>query len=61
MFTPQEIRTHIARVEYEQRENDIDLTEEDEAIAESPAAAPERVRQFAAIKELLTAADLGTS
>jgi hypothetical protein len=61
MFTPQEMRTHIARVEYEQRENDIDLTEEDEAIAESAAAAAERVRQFAAIKELLTAAGLGTS
>jgi hypothetical protein len=60
MFTPQEIRAHIARVEYEQRENDIDLTK-DEAIAESPAAAAERVRQFAVIKELLTAADLGTS
>lgn len=61
MFTPQEIRTHIARVERERRKSDIDVTEEDEAIPESPAAAAERVRQFATIKELLTAADLGTS
>lgn len=60
MFTPYEMRTHIARVDYEQCENDIDLTK-DEAIAESLAAAAGRVRQFAVIKELLTAADLGTS
>jgi hypothetical protein len=40
--------------------NDIDLTK-DEAIAESRAAAAVRVRQFVVIKELLTAADLGTS
>jgi len=30
-------------------------------IPESPAAAAERARQFATIKELLTTADLGTS
>jgi hypothetical protein len=61
IFTPQEIGTHIERVEHERREKDIDVTEEDEVIAESPASAAERVRQFATIKELLTAADLGTS
>ncbi len=61
LFTPQEIGTHIARVEQEQRDNDTDLTAEDEAIAESPAAAAERIRRFTTIKELLTATDLGTS
>ena len=61
MFTPQEIRTHIARVEREQGKQDIDGTEDDELIAESPVAAAERARQFAIIKELLTAAELGTS
>lgn len=61
MFTPQEIRTHIARVEREQGKPDIDVTEDDELIAESPVAAAERARQFATIKELLTAPELGTS
>ena len=61
MFTPQETRTHIARVEREQGIQDIDITEDDELIAESPVAAAERARQFAIIKELLTAAELGTS
>jgi hypothetical protein len=61
MFAPQEIRTHIARVEREQGTKDIDVTEDDELIAESPVAAAERARRFAIIKELLTAAELGTS
>jgi hypothetical protein len=61
MFTPQEIRTHIARVEREQGRQDIDVTEDDDLIAESPVAAAERARQFATIKELLTAPELGTS
>ena len=61
MFAPQEIRTHIARVEREQRKKDIDVAEEDELIADSPPAAAERARQFAIIKGLLTAAELGTS
>jgi hypothetical protein len=67
MFTPQEIRTHLARIERERREYDAGieeddaLEEEDELIRESPAAAAERARQFATIKGLLTAAELGTS
>jgi hypothetical protein len=67
MFTPQEIRAHLARIEREQREYDCDIEEddemqeEDELIRESPAAAAERARQFATIKELLTAAELGNS
>lgn len=67
MFTPQEIRTHLAWVEREQREDDADIEEddeleqEDEPIRESATAAAERARQFAIIKELLTAAELGTS
>ena len=61
MFTTQEMRTHITRIEREQSENDIDVQEPSEMIPESPAAAAERARQFATIKELLTTADLGTS
>jgi phosphopantothenate synthetase len=61
MFTPQEMRTHIARLEREQSEKAIDVSDEDELSRESPAAAAERVRQFTTVKELLTAAELGTS
>ncbi len=67
MFTPEEIRTHLARIERGQREYDAEieegdeLDEEGELIRESPAAAAKRVQQFATIKELLTAAELGTS
>jgi hypothetical protein len=67
MFTPEEIRTHLAQIEREQREYDAEiekddeLDEEGELIRESPAAAAKRAQQFATIKELLTAAELGTS
>jgi hypothetical protein len=67
MFTPQEMRTHLARIEREQSEYSADIEEddifdkEDEFIPESPEAAAERARQFATIRELLTAAELGTS
>ena len=65
LFTPQEMRTHLARIEHEQTENDDEeddeFNDDDELIRESPAAAAERARQFAIVKELLTAAELGTS
>ena len=69
LFTPQEMRTHLARIEREQTEyaaqnddeEDGEFDDDDELIHESPAAAAERARQFAIIKELLTAAELGTS
>jgi hypothetical protein len=61
MFTPQEIRIHIARLEREQSNKNIDVDENDELIADSPVAAAARAQQFATIKELLTAAELGTS
>ena len=69
LFTPQEMRTHLARIEREQTEyaagnddeEDDEFDDDDELIRESPAAAAERARQFAIIKELLTAAELGTS
>ena len=61
MFTRQEMQTHIARIEREQSEQDIDITEDDDLITENPVAAAERARQFAIIKELLTAPELGTS
>ena len=61
MFTPTDIRTHIARVERELRENNAAVPEDDDLIQDSPATIAERARQFATIKELLTAPALGTS
>lgn len=61
IFTPEEIWTHIARVEREQSEKDSNASEEDELHRESPVAAAARAQQFATIKELLTATELGTS
>ena len=68
LFTPQEMRTLFARIEREQTEyaaeNDDDEDEfdnDDELIRESPAAAAERARHLAIVKELLTASELGTS
>ena len=61
MFTPQEIRTHLARIEQEQRDKSIGIDEDNELIPVSPVAAAARDQQFAIIKELLTATELGTS
>jgi hypothetical protein len=61
MFTPQEIRTHLARIEQEQRDKSIDIDEDVELVPVSPVAAAARDQQFAILKELLTATELGTS
>jgi hypothetical protein len=62
LFTPQEMRTHLARIAREETEYaEKDDEEDDELIRGSPAAAAERARRFATVKELLTAAELGTS
>jgi hypothetical protein len=63
MFTSTEIRTQMARIEREQKALDAEALEdnEDETFRESPATVVERARQFATIKELLTAPELGTS
>ena len=63
MFSAEEIRTQLARLECEQSERDAENgdPDEEEVFSESPAMAAERVRQFATIKELLIADMLGTS
>jgi hypothetical protein len=61
MFTREEMRTHIMRLEREQVEKAGEASEEDELNHESPIAAAERVQQFTTVKELLTATELGTS
>ena len=68
LFTPQEIQTQLARIATQQREfaavNDNqdgdELDGDDELIRETPQEIARRARQFAAIKQLLTAAELGT-
>ena len=63
MFSAEEIRTQLPRLECEQTERDAESgdTDEQEVFSESPAMAAERIRQFATIKDLLTADALGTS
>ena len=64
LFTPEELQTHIARIEHERMVQEArlaEIEEEDDPFRESPEAAAERARQFSTIKELLTAAELGTS
>jgi hypothetical protein len=69
LFTPQEIRTQLARIAREQRAyaavNDNKEGDEfdgdDELVRETAEEIAQRVRQFATIKELLTAAELRTS
>jgi hypothetical protein len=72
LFTVAEMRTHLNRIEHEQRDcgayigerdefDDEDEQEENALRLESSAAAAKRARQFVVIAELLTAAELGTS
>ena len=63
MFSADELRLHLARLEREQSEQAADLAElgEEEILPESPDRAATRDRQFAMLKELLTATTLGTS
>ncbi len=69
LFTPQEIRSHIARIEREQIEHTADndnnefdeFDDDDELICESPEAIAQHRRQFATMKKLLIAAELDAS
>jgi hypothetical protein len=66
MFSADEIRTHLARLEREETEEDADVCdpnddEFEEFPDESPDEAAERVRLFATIKDLFTTEALGTS
>ncbi len=63
LFSADEIRTHLARLERKETERDAENGDADEYRVhyESPAMAAERVRQFATIKDLLIADTLGMS
>ena len=60
MFTPEEIRAQLTRIERE-RNQEEDVLDEDDPLGEDPTSIAERARQFMTIKELLTATTLGTS
>ena len=61
MFTADEIRSHLARIECARRESVVTDVELDELDQEDPGLLAERHRQLELIKELLTAPALGTS
>ena len=61
MFPAEEIAAQLKRIERERNERDAAIQDEDDPLPESPIRKAERVRQFTMVKELLTAAVLGTS
>src|SRR5262249_31988470 len=61
MFSLDEIRAHLEKIERAQSEQALEVVDEDDPLRESPTAAADRIRQFALIKDLLTATTLGTS
>lgn len=61
MFTADEIRTHLARVERLRRQPVLTDDEFDELDHEDPRLVLEKQRQFDLVKELLTSPTLGTS
>ena len=64
LFTPEELQSHIARIEYERIAREAlsaEIEEQDDPFRESPEATAERTQQFSTLKELLTAVELGTS
>ena len=61
MFTPEEMAAHLARTERQRREMEEAAAEDEDPGFADDRAAAERARQFALVKELLTAPALGTS
>jgi hypothetical protein len=50
LFTPEELQTHIARIEHERQVQEAlsaEIDEEDDPFRDSPEAAAERARRFA--------------
>ena len=63
MFTPEEIRVHLARVDRELAARAMEYSPEDGdyVLREDTATLEARAQQFMTIKEMLTASTLGTS
>ena len=61
MFTLEEMEAHLARTERQRREMEEAAAEDEDPGFADDRAAAERARQFALVKELLTAPALGTS
>jgi hypothetical protein len=61
MFATEEIKVQLADIERTQSEIDSNVFEDDDPLQESPEAAAERASRLNLIKQLLTAAALGTS
>ncbi len=61
MFATDEIKVQLADIERAQSEINSNVLDDDDPLQESLEAAAERASQFNLIKQLLTAAALGTS
>jgi hypothetical protein len=61
MFTPEQIRTCVERIERDRTERDAAVEDDGDAFLESPTTATMQSRQFQTIKELLIATQIGTS
>jgi hypothetical protein len=61
IFTPQELRSHIALFERELLENNSVPDDVDDPLQDSPETIGQRANTFVILKELLTAGELGTS
>ena len=61
MFTPEEIEEHLARIERERLQRDMDAMDVYDPELDDLAASAVEARRFEFVKELLTAPALGTS
>ena len=61
MFTPEEIEEHLARIERERLQRDMDAMDVYDPELDDHAASAAEARRFEFVKELLTAPALGTS
>ena len=61
MFTPEELEEHLARIERERLQRDMDAMDVYDPELDDLAASAAEARRFEFLKELLTAPALGTS
>lgn len=61
MFTPEEIKEHLARIESARLQRAMDAMDAYDLVLDDLAASDSATRRFEFVKELLTAPALGTS